>query len=103
MLQKKKFKKLSGTEAYYPPEWFKDHEYDGEQLEVWSIGVLIYRMLTGNDVSEIKNKKFSWMENYQNKLNNLSINCRDILSKTLFCHHTNRISLKELSKHSWLK
>ena len=41
------FTKFNGTVSYYPPEWFRTGQCRGEPMTVWSLGVLLYKMLTG--------------------------------------------------------
>ena len=42
------FTEFAGTPEYYPPEWFIKKSYDGDQLTVWSVGILLYSVICGH-------------------------------------------------------
>lgn len=42
-----KLKIFCGTPSYMAPELVRKNEYDGRQVDMWALGVLLYAMLTG--------------------------------------------------------
>ena len=42
-----RLKIFCGTPSYMAPELVRKHEYDGQYVDLWALGVLLYSMLTG--------------------------------------------------------
>ena len=45
--QRQRHKIFCGTPSYMCPEIVRKHEYDGQCVDLWALGVLLYAMLTG--------------------------------------------------------
>ena len=43
----KKVKIFCGTPSYMAPELVRKSEYDGRQVDMWALGVLLYALLSG--------------------------------------------------------
>ena len=46
-MKSKLYHEREGTKAYCPPEWFLYGSYRAEDLTVWSLGILLFDMLSG--------------------------------------------------------
>ncbi|XP_065184162.1 serine/threonine-protein kinase MARK2-like [Sycon ciliatum] len=98
-----------GSPAYAAPELLGHSSY-GPSVDVWSIGVNMYAMLTGSlpytvepfNITELHAKMIS------NRMNPLpdhikpSAECRDLLLKLLNPNPEERISLSDVFHHPWL-
>jgi len=101
-----------GKKGYMAPEIYAYQRFNGMKADVFSLGVLIFILLTGFPPFNTPNSsdkcfqymyygKLEWLLK-QWKLNDvINEQCRDLLSK-IFCHGKKRISIKEMLEHEWL-
>lgn len=95
---------VAGTPYYIAPEVL-DESYN-RQCDVWSLGVSLYQLLTGNMpfdgntpkqvFGKIKSGKFDMPDN-------LSDECKDLISKMLIVNPKKRISVEQALQHPWIK
>lgn len=96
-----------GSPAYAAPELLAHKKY-GSKVDVWSIGVNMYAMLTGNlpftvEPFNIKSLYNKMMKNEMNAIpEHLSKSGEELLRKLLNPDPAKRISLKEAMEHPWL-
>ncbi|XP_064629382.1 serine/threonine-protein kinase par-1-like [Lineus longissimus] len=96
-----------GSPAYAAPELLANKKY-GPQVDVWSIGVNMYAMLTGNlpftvhpfNIKTLQNKMTSGDMNALPE--SITRGCRDLVKKLLTSDPEKRISLREAMQHPWL-
>ena len=94
---------ICGTPIYLAPEMIKGTGHD-EKVDIWSIGVLLFELLTGEQAwageniqtvqNNICNLKISWPAN-MNKA------AEDLISKILKTNPKERPSLKDILNHSF--
>ena len=46
--QQQKYTSIAGTPEFFPPEMYTQNGYNGEPLNVWSIGMIIYILVMGD-------------------------------------------------------
>lgn len=95
---------VAGTPYYIAPEVL-DEKYN-KQCDIWSLGVSLYQLLTGEMpfdgntpkqvFGKIKSGKFDMPSN-------LTSDCKDLLSKMLIVSPKKRITVKEALAHPWIK
>ena len=91
---------FEGT-CYSPPEIFEGSEYDSKLVDVWSLGIILYTMVTGTEPCFLRNfdssKPFSLtFPQY------LSYQCHTIIKRMLHPSPQSRISVSELKRDEWL-
>ena len=102
-----------GTLDYLAPEMILETGHD-KTLDIWSLGVLIYELLTGkapfapgSEIKDQKDKQKALEENVVNVRihfpNDFPQMAKDLLSKILRKNPTNRVGLEEIKQHSWLR
>ncbi|KAI9348049.1 kinase-like domain-containing protein [Obelidium mucronatum] len=95
-----------GSPHYASPEIIKGVKYDGAAADVWSCGVILYALLTGNLpfddenirklLSKVKTGSFA-IPDYVNP------DARDLICKMLVVDPAHRITMEEIFQHRWFE
>jgi hypothetical protein len=90
-----------GNISYHSPEMIY-RDYLGPEVDVWSAGVCLYRMVTGylpfkNSTNTLSGKLTVPIEEEEY----LSEECKDLLKKILNPDPQQRYSLNEIKEHAW--
>ena len=98
-----------GTITYMAPEMLVSGHFFDAQIDAWSLGILLCKMLTGrapfqgrNDAQvakKIVRKGIDFMENYWNAV---SIEAQDVIENLLEKDPDQRMSILSLINHSWV-
>lgn len=93
-----------GSPNYAAPEIISGRSYGGVEVDVWSMGVILYAMVCGtlpfDDDSmtqlfnKIKEGKY-YMPNY------ISADVKDLINRMLQPNPIKRITMHEIKHHSW--
>ncbi|KAL4002194.1 Protein kinase domain family protein [Acanthocheilonema viteae] len=92
-------KEFQGTRSYCPPEWFKRLAYKPLEATVWSLGIVLYVMVSGclpfqNEI-QICLGRFIIPKH-------ISKDCENLLRQCLAVTPSRRPDLLEILKHRWL-
>ncbi|KAK0399201.1 hypothetical protein QR680_002936 [Steinernema hermaphroditum] len=98
-------KTCCGSPAYAAPELIQGHPYHGNEVDIWSMGVLLYTLLVGALPFEDDN-----MQNLYRKIirgvyqepEYLSANSRNLLSSMMQVNPKKRITINDLLLHPWM-
>ncbi|XP_051020046.1 sperm motility kinase Z-like [Acomys russatus] len=101
-----KLERLCGALQFVPPEVFLGLTYDGPKLDTWTLGVLLYFMVTGlvpfagNTLSQLREQvlKGKYAIPYQ-----LSKDLRSLISLLLTVNARQRPTVHDLMGHPWLQ
>ena len=94
-----------GSPFYAPPEIISNQPYDGKKSDVWSLGVVLYTLVTG---------ALPWQESNQAQLfrqimdadyripRYLSPTLRDLISRLIRADPNDRPTMEEIAQHPWV-
>lgn len=95
-----------GSPSYCSPECLFGRDYDGTKSDIWSLGCILFTMVTGMHpwnctnqsvmVSQIKNAQYV-VPDY------ISPECKDIIESMIKVDPDSRITLSELLQKPWFK
>jgi len=95
---------LCGTLDYLPPEMVEGREHD-KQVDVWSLGVLLYEFLVGVPPFEAEGHNATYRRISRVDLKFPSIvseDARDLIRKLLVKDPCRRMALQDLPRHPWV-
>ncbi|OHT06089.1 CAMK family protein kinase [Tritrichomonas foetus] len=94
-----------GSPCYASPECISGKPYDGITTDVWSSGVILYAMLTGQLPWTKRNQAQLFQQIKKGEYvipNFLSHDCQDFLKQLLTVDNKQRITIPEAYQHPWL-
>ncbi len=95
---------MCGTLDYLPPEMVEGREHD-EQVDVWSLGVLLFEFLVGNPPFEAEGHNATYRRISRVDLKfpaGVPSDAQDLIRKLLRKDPRERMSLALISKHPWV-
>jgi len=95
---------LCGTLDYLPPEMVEGREHD-EQVDVWSLGVLLFEFLVGNPPFEAEGHSATYRRISRVDLRfprGVSEDAQDLIRKLLVKDPRKRMKLTSIPKHPWV-
>lgn len=87
-----------GSPDYAAPELFLGKAYNGKHADIWSLGVLLYAMISG--LLPFKNSH-SIMKGEFKFPPSISPKAQDLIKKILTLKPEDRISVKQMLQHPW--
>lgn len=103
-----------GTKGYMSPEVFNNRGYKGPQADIWSMGVVLFIMLTGFPPFQIAKPGDWWFDRIQNSqythfwnahLRNARVSeaAMDLMNKIFVADPERRATLDQIKEHPWVK
>ncbi|PRP81323.1 hypothetical protein PROFUN_04558 [Planoprotostelium fungivorum] len=95
-----------GSPNYAAPELLLRQPYDGPKTDVWSLGVLLYSLVSGRipwEGRQTKEQLNHAVRGEWSPLDNVSSDLQDLISLCLVVEPDSRATMDEVMAHTWLK
>ena len=95
-----------GTPVYMAPEIIKGEGYFGFPVDIWSSGIALYIMLSGNipfNKSKVHDLQYNILNTPLNPIKNCSDEANDLLKGLLDKNPFKRLTHDDILNHPWLK
>ena len=95
-----------GSACYCAPECLSKVSYDGRFADVWSLGVILYYMVTGQQPWSVANASLMMRQIMKGSFSlpkTVSEECQNLIEAMLKVNPQDRIQMEEILKHPWLQ
>ena len=106
MNEEKTLQTFCGSPCYCSPECLERVGYDGHKSDVWSLGVILFAMVTGEHPWNILNMSIMLRQiltgsyTYPGYVSPL---CRDLIDSMLVVDPRDRATIERVERHPWLR
>ena len=93
------------------PEIYSEEPFDGHAVDMWCVGVCLYKMLTNTNpwnTAALHDRDFRHFSGgylvpiLEYRGSGLSPDAKDLLQRMLFLDPTDRLSLQQVRNHPWM-
>ena len=93
-----------GSPNYAAPEVISGQSYSGQEVDIWSCGVILYAMICGSLPFDDEQLAILFMKikqgNYRMPVE-IPPDCKDLIMRMLQTNPVKRIKLSEIKQHRW--
>lgn len=94
-----------GSPPYAAPELFQGRKYDGPEVDVWSLGVILYTLVSGSlpfDGTTLRELRERVLRGKYRIPFYISTDCENLLRKFLVLNPAKRASLEQIMRDKWM-
>lgn len=101
-----------GSPEYLAPELLHPRPYNAKKADIWSLGVVLFFLLTGNFPFDVHRRIQALMDNepiapfhleFPPELQGVSVELKDLLQRMLVDKPEHRLNIEDILRHPWLK
>lgn len=99
-------KTFCGSPCYCSPECLCRIQYDGRKSDIWSLGVILYAMVTGEHPWNISNTSIMLRQILKGAYtvpSFISPPCKDLICSMMKVNPQDRVTIDKIIKHPWMK
>jgi serine/threonine protein kinase len=96
-----------GSLSYMSPEVMQQRAYTGPEVDIWSLGIVLYTMVTGKMLFNSSDTKSITRDHDKLKVQQLPVprhvshECAELLRAMLDPHQTSRPTIEWVARHPW--
>ncbi|OHS92829.1 AGC family protein kinase [Tritrichomonas foetus] len=95
-----------GSPCYCSPECLCKVQYDGRKSDIWSLGIILFDMVTGEHPWNITNTSIMLKQILRGAFSVppfVSDQCKDLLHKLIRVNPCERLSIEKILEHPWMR
>lgn len=99
-------KTFCGSPPYAAPEIFMGKKYYGPEIDIWSLGVILYVLVSASLPFDSENLQLIKQKVITSKYRVpyfMSQDCEDLISKILVVNSSKRYKMQQIKSHRWIK
>lgn len=97
-------KTACGSPNYAAPEVISGRSYGGVEVDIWSLGVILYAMVCGSSPFDDESMAALFAKIKEGKYympNIISTDVQDLINRMLQPNPVKRITMREIKEHPW--
>lgn len=104
--EQKLMRTFCGSPCYCAPECLCRVQYDGRKADIWSLGVILFAMVTGEHPWNVQNTSAMLRQILKAQFqipSHVSLECQNLIFNLLRADPSERLTMSEILEHPWIE